>query len=47
LEKIHVPRFFGASVIILTGVAAIGFLIYVSYGKLTAFTDDFPLIGGL
>jgi predicted PurR-regulated permease PerM len=43
LERIHVPRFFGASLIILAGVAVIGFLIYVSYGKLTAFTDEFPL----
>jgi predicted PurR-regulated permease PerM len=43
LEKIYVPRALGASLIILTGVAAIGFLIYVSYGKIAALTDEFPL----
>ena len=42
-EELHVPRFFGAGLIVLTGVAAIGFLIYVSYGKLTEFSDEFPM----
>jgi predicted PurR-regulated permease PerM len=42
LEKIHVPRFFAAALIILAGVAAMGFLTYISYGKLMDFSDDFP-----
>jgi len=42
LEKIRVPRFFAAAFIILVGVAVFGLLIYVSYGKLTDFSDDFP-----
>jgi predicted PurR-regulated permease PerM len=42
LEKIHVPRFFAAALIILAGVAALGFLTYISYGKLIDFYDDFP-----
>ena len=43
LEKIHVPRPIGASLIVLAGVATIGLLAYVSYGKVTALTDEFPL----
>lgn len=42
LEKIYVPRFFAAAMIILAGVAVIGFLTYTSYGKLVDFSDDFP-----
>lgn len=42
LEKIYVPRFFAAAMIILAGVGVIGFLSYVSYGKLIDFSDDFP-----
>ena len=42
LEKIHIPRYFAAALIVLAGVAAFGFLIYISYGKLIDFSDDFP-----
>jgi predicted PurR-regulated permease PerM len=42
LEKIWIPRFFGAGLIVLAGVAVIGLLVYVSYGKLTDFSDKFP-----
>jgi putative permease len=42
LEKLWIPRFFAAGLIVLTGVLVFGFLIYASYGKLTTFSDDFP-----
>jgi predicted PurR-regulated permease PerM len=42
LEKLRIPRFFAAGLIVLTGVLACGFLIYNSYDKLTDFSDEFP-----
>ena len=42
LERIYIPRFFAAAMIILAGVAVIGFFTYFSYGKLMDFSDDFP-----
>jgi predicted PurR-regulated permease PerM len=42
LEKIWIPRYFAAGLVVLAGVAAIGFLAYFSYAKLTDFSDDFP-----
>jgi predicted PurR-regulated permease PerM len=42
LEKLRIPRSLGAGLIVLVGVAAIGILIYGSYGKLRDFSDDFP-----
>jgi predicted PurR-regulated permease PerM len=42
LERIRIPRFFAAALIVLLGVLAFGSLAYVSYGKLTDFFDDFP-----
>lgn len=42
LEKIYLPRFFAAALIVFAGVVALGFLVYVSYGKLVDFSDDFP-----
>jgi predicted PurR-regulated permease PerM len=42
LEKLWIPRIFSATLVVLTGVLACGLLIYLSYGKLTDFSDDFP-----
>ncbi len=43
LERLWIPRFFAASLVVLTGVLACGLLIYESYDKLTDFSDEFPL----
>jgi predicted PurR-regulated permease PerM len=42
LERIWIPRYFGAGLVVLAGVAAIGILAYFSYGKLTDVSDDIP-----
>jgi hypothetical protein len=42
LEKLRIPRFLAAGLIVLTGVLACGFFIYKSYDKLTDFSDEFP-----
>jgi predicted PurR-regulated permease PerM len=42
LERLRIPRFFGASLIVLAGVAACGLLSYESYDKLADFSDEFP-----
>jgi predicted PurR-regulated permease PerM len=42
LEKLWIPRFIAAGLIVLTGVLACGFVIYELYDKLTDFSDDFP-----
>jgi predicted PurR-regulated permease PerM len=42
LERLWIPRFIAAGLIVLTGVLACGFVIYESYGKLTDFSDEFP-----
>jgi predicted PurR-regulated permease PerM len=42
LERLRIPRFFGAAAVILAGFMALGCVIYVSYGKLVDFSDDFP-----
>jgi len=42
LEKVWIPRFIAAGLIVLTGVLACALLIYAFYGKLTEFSDDFP-----
>src|SRR5260370_37711920 len=41
LERLWIPRFIAAGLIVLTGVLACGFEIYQSYGKLTDFSDEF------
>ena len=43
LERLWIPRFFAAGLIVLTGVLTFGFLIYQSYDKLADFSDEFPL----
>ena len=43
LERLWIPRFFAASLIVLTGVAGCGVLTYESYDKLVDFSDEFPL----
>ena len=42
LERLWIPRFIAAALIVVTGVLACGFVIYESYGKLTDFSDEFP-----
>jgi predicted PurR-regulated permease PerM len=42
LERLWIPRFFAASLIVLAGVLACGLLIYESYDKLADFSDEFP-----
>src|SRR5258707_13879619 len=42
LERLWIPRFIAAGLIVLTGVLACGFVIYESYGNLTHFSDEFP-----
>ena len=42
LERIRIPRFFAAALIVLLGVLAFASLAYVSYGKLADFFDDIP-----
>ncbi|HEY6128729.1 MAG TPA: AI-2E family transporter [Candidatus Acidoferrum sp.] len=43
LERVLIPRFFGAAFVILVGVLTVGGLAYLSYGKLADFSDQFPL----
>jgi predicted PurR-regulated permease PerM len=43
LEKLWIPRFFAAALVVVTGVLAFALLIYSSYGKLTTFADQFPM----
>src|ERR1700747_390550 len=42
LQKLRIPRFFAAGLIVLTGVLACGFLIYKLYAKLKGFFVGFP-----
>ena len=43
LEKLWIPRFFGATMIVVLGVLVAALIIYQSYGKLNEFFDEVPM----
>ena len=43
LEKFWIPRFFGATMIVVLGVLVAALIIYQSYGKLNEFFDEVPM----
>jgi len=42
LEKVRLPRSLAVGIVILTGTVGVGYALFVSYGQLSAFSDDLP-----